>query len=414
MITNYINSQTLLLGLEEDPVRLAIAIGLLLLLFGATAIETVAAAPLTYPSSTSDYLIRIQFYLINTNFGDRTVNFTIPIPPNTTWQTSHLVSYTLQPTRFLYHDLATNGLMDYSILVPALNVTSLRYEVSVQVNSTPGYPVNPGPTPIQDRNAIPEGMQIFTTPTYWWNYTDPVFASALVDLSSYNLENDIFTAASAVRNETLRQISGIRANPIRLGATEALTLSLGGASEFSDVFVALMRSLSLPATRLWSWLVADVQNGVVRWSGFVQSAIWTPSYGWLPYDVTTSKYVNRPAIGEVSDRIITFYIENNLPSPGVPIPIMLSQDQTLFPGGGAALKSGVLTTSRIAISYIPRNPSAAVQLFTLTTTTGVFGAAIILIIIVLAVGYLRARTRRRAYQERLDEFEKRLRSVTRG
>ena len=93
---------------------------------------------------------------------------------------------------------------------------------------------------------------------------------------------------------------------------------------------------------------------------------------------------------------------------------MLSQDQSFFPGGGAAIKSGVLATTRIIINYIPRTVSAAVQLFTLTTTVGVFGAAALLMLVVLAVGYSRARNRRRAYQERLDEFEKRLRGATRG
>jgi len=212
----------------------------------------------------------------------------------------------------------------------------------------------------------------------------------------------------------LKLVPTFRANPIRLGATEALTLSLGGAPEYSDVFVALMRSLSLPATRLWSWLVSDVRQGTVTWNGFVQSAIWTPNSGWLPYDVTTSKYVNRPAIGEVSDRIITFYIENNLPGPGTPIPLMLSQDQSFFPGGGSADKNGVYITTRIIIEYIPRTVSAAVRLFTLTTTVGVFGAAALLILVVVAVGYQRMRVRRRAYQVRLDEFEKRLRGATRG
>lgn len=398
--------------MEEERLRVALAIGLLLLMLGATSTGTLLAASPGVPSSSALYKVQIYYYLINTNFQDRVVDFTVPIPPNTTWQSSHLVFYSLQPSRPFYHDIASNSLMDFSIHVPSLNVTKLEYDVAVQVNSTPGYPVDPAIS--ASKSAIPRSLQNFTVPTYWWNYTDPVFARAEGDLSQYFSETDLFKIANGVRNETLRLIPSFRANPLRLGATEALTLSLGGASEYSDVFVALMRSLSLPSTRLWSWLVSDVRQGVVTWRGFVQAAIWSPNSAWLPYDVTTSKYVNRPAIGEVSDRIITFYIENNLPGPTTPIPLMLSQDQSFFPGGGAAVKSGVITSTRIIINYIPRTISAAVQLFTLTTTVGVFGAAALVILVVAAVGYLRARTRRRAYQERLDEFEKRLRGATRG
>jgi transglutaminase superfamily protein len=412
MITIYINRQTSNILMEEEHVRVALAIGLLLLLLGATSTGTLLAASAVMPSSSALYKVQIYYYLVNLNFDDRVVHFTIPIPPNTTWQSTHLVFYSRQPTHPLYHDIANNSLMDFSILVPSLNVTRLEYDVAVQVNSTPGYPVNPAIS--ADRGAIPASMQNFTVPTYWWNYTDPVFASAEGDLLVYSSETDLFKIANGVRNETLRALPTFRANPLRLGATEALTLSLGGAGEYSDVFVALMRSLSLPSTRLWSWLVSDVQQGVVTWNAFVQSAIWSPNSGWLPYDVTTSRYVNRPAIGEVSDRIITFYIENNLPGPGTPIALMLGQDQSFFPGGGAGVKSGVLATTRVFINYIPSSVSAAVQFFTLTTTVGVYGAATLLIIVVVAVGYLRARTRRRAYQERLDEFEKRLRGATRG
>ncbi len=392
--------------------RVALAIVLLLLLIGAASTGTLLAASPVVPSSSALYKVQIYYYLVNTNFDDRVVDFTIPIPPNTTWQSSHLVFYSRQPSHPLYNDIANNSLMDFSILVPSLNVTRLEYDVAVQVNSTPGYPVNPAIS--ANTSTIPLSLQTLTVPTYWWNYTDPVFTNAEGDLFRYSSETDLFKIANIVRNETLRLIPTFRANPLRLGATEALTLSLGGAPEYSDVFVALMRSLSLPSTRLWSWLVSDVRQGVVTWKGFVQSAIWSPNSGWLPYDVTTSKYVNRPAIGEVSDRIITFYIENNLPGPTTPIHLMLTQDQSFFPGGGAGVKSGVLTTTRIVINYIPRTVSAAIQLFTLTTTVGVFGAAALLILVVVAVGYLRARTRRRAYQERLDEFERRLRGATRG
>ncbi len=398
--------------MEEEVMRVALAIGLLSLLLGAASIGTIMGASPVVPSSNALYNVRIFYYLVNTNFDDRVVAFTVPIPPNTTWQTSHLVAYSRQPTRFLYNDAVNNSLMDYSILVPSLNVTTLEYEASVQVNSTPGFPVNPLTS--ANKSDIPTSLQNFTVPTYWWNYSAPVFGRAKGDLFQYFSETDLFKIANGVRNETLQLVPSFRANPIRLGATEALTLSLGGAPEYSDVFVALMRSLSLPATRLWSWLVDDVRQGRVTWHGFVQSAIWSPNSGWLPYDVTTSKYVNKPAIGEVSDRIITFYIENNLPGPGTPIPLMLTQDQSFFPGGGSGQKNGVYTTTRIIIEYIPRTVSAAVQLFTLTTTVGVFGAAALLILIVVAVGYLRARVRRRAYQERLDEFEKRLRGATRG
>jgi len=414
MITIYINRQTPTIFLtEEEAVRLALAIGLLSLLLVAASVGTImAASPVDVPTSSALYKVQIFYYLVNTNFDDRVVDFTVPIPPNTTWQTSHLVAYTLQPSRFLYNDAANNSLMDYSILVPSLNVTTLEYDASVQVNSTPGYPVNPLTS--ANKSNIPASLQNFTVPTYWWNYSDPVFARAKGDLFQYFFEPDLFKVANGVRNETLQLIPSFRANPIRLGATEAMTLSLGGAPEYSDVFVALMRSLSLPATRLWSWLVSDVQQGTVTWNGFVQSAIWSPNSGWLPYDVTTSKYVNRPAIGEVSDRIITFYIENNLPGPNTPIPLMLNQDQSFFPGGGSAVKNRVYTTTRIIIQYVPRTVSAAVQLFTLTTTVGVFGLAALLILVVGAVGYQRARVRRRSYQERLDEFEKRLRGATRG
>lgn len=398
--------------MEEEVMRVALAIGLLSLLLGAASIGTVMAASPDVPSSSALYRVRIFYYLVNTNFDDRVVDFTVPIPPNTTWQTSHLVAYTRQPTRFLYNDAVNNSLMDYSILVPSLNVTTLEYEASIMVNSTPGYPVNPLTS--ANKSDIPSNLQNFTVPTYWWNYSAPVFARAKGDLFQYFFETDLFKIANGVRNETLKLVPTIRANPIRLGATEALTLSLGGAPEYSDVFVALMRYLSLPSTRLWSWLVSDVRQGTVTWNGFVQSAIWSPNSGWLPYDVTTSKYVNRPAIGEVSDRIITFYIENNLPGPGTPIPLMLSQDQSFFPGGGSADKNGVYTTTRIIIQYIPRSVSAAVQLFTLTTTVGVYGLAVLLILVVVAVGYQRMRVRRRAYQERIDEFEKRLKGATRG
>ncbi len=398
--------------MEEEDMRVALAIGLLILLIGAASTATALAASPAAPSSSALYKVQIFYYLVNIGYNDRTVDFTIPIPPNTTWQSSHLVFYSIQPNRALYHDVANNSLMDFSILVPSLNATRIEYDVSVRVNSTPGYPTNPAISP--NASAIPSSLQNFTVPTYWWNYTDPVFARARGDLIQYFFESDLFKIANGVRNETLRLIPSFRANPLRLGATEALTLSLGGASEYSDVFVALMRGLSLPATRLWSWLVSDVRQGVVTWGGFVQAAIWSPNSGWLPYDVTTSTFVNQPAIGEVSDRIITFYIENNLPGPNTPIPLMLSQDQSFFPGGGAADKSGVIATTRIVINYIPSTISAAVQLFTLTTTVGVFGAAALLILVVVTVGYLRARARRRRYQERLDEFEKRLRGVTRG
>lgn len=405
--------------------RIGIVIGLLLLLLAASATETVTAASVTIPSSSSSYIITINYYLINTNLDDRTVDFTVPIPPNTTWQTSHLVWWNFQPTRptlggcrppaICYSDSASNSLMDFSLLVPSLNVRTLSYQVSVDVNSTPGYPVSPNRP--ATKSDIPATLQNFTVPTYWWNYTDRIFSDsgAEISLSPYRNESNLFTVANAVRNQTLSQIfSGFRTIRVRVGATEALTQHFGDSSEYSDVFVSLMRSLSLPSTRLWSWLVDDVRGGVLTWHGFVQSAFWAPGYGWLPYDVTTSLYVNRPAIGEVSDRTITFYIENNLPGPGAPIPLMLSQDETFFPGGGAALKSGVIASSQISLIHVPQTPSAAVQLFTLTTTVGVFGAAAILIIFVIAIGFLRARARRRTYRERLDQFEKRLRGVTHG
>lgn len=392
--------------------RVAIALVLLLLLLGACAVDTTIAATTNVLTSTASYDVLITYFLVNLNFDDRLVNFTAPIPPNTTWQSSHLVTYSLLPSGLPYHDAANNTLMDYSVLVPSVSVTSLTYEASVSVTSAPGYPTFPAHS--ANRTAIPDSLQDFTLPTYWWNYTDPSFGRARIDLYSYYSDQNIFEVAGAARNETLQLISNYRASRIRLGATEALQLSLGGSAEYSDVFVALMRSLNLPATRLWSWLVDDVQGGVVTWNGFVQSAFYSPEYGWIPYDVTTSKYVNRPAIGEISDRIITFYIENNLPAPNFPIPLLLSQDQTFFPGGGSVVRSGIIMTTRVSISYIPARVTSAVQLFTLTTTVGVSGGAAILIIIILGVGYTRARARRRAYQEKLDEFEKRLRGVARG
>lgn len=99
-------------------------------------------------------------------------------------------------------------------------------------------------------------------------------------------------AATVGGNDTLSRLRGVwdaviakvdygGYDPDSRGAVQAANTGIGDCTEFADLFVAMARSLGIPARRMDGWTLA--------WKGTPRHAwveAWIPSRGWTAFDPT--------------------------------------------------------------------------------------------------------------------------------
>jgi transglutaminase-like putative cysteine protease len=178
---------------------------------------------------------------------------------------------------------------------------SITFDIEL---STIKYSINP--EAIGEYDTSSWEYQHYTRATEWIQSHQPT----IVDLARQIVGNTTNPYQQA--REVHRWVSdNIRSGPSTGTALGALETRSGGCGDYSSLFVALMRSLGVPARRVGGYMPAP--RGELRFTsgewraGGLGTHIWSefllPGYGWIQCDTTAGG----GSFGEIKEhRIILF------------------------------------------------------------------------------------------------------------
>jgi len=357
------------------------------------------------------------------SFPPAVVNVTIIVPPTLPWQkVSPPVMLGISPQKIYTDDLG-NMYMEYSFNLSGglLGSMVLGYTTTVTVYPSSGFDESYR-TQLGRLTDIPSYMkERYATPTKWFNYSLPEVQSiiqrirAQIEPPSY-----LYDVLWSIRNYTVTSVK-LAPTSKRQGIDYLVKFMKGDVSEFSDLFVTVSRGFGIPSVRLWCWYLDELRDGFYAHQGYIMPAVWLPYHGWQPFDVTSSNKTARPRIGEISNRIIVFYVESDAKNAHN---LLLDKQETFFPGSGTytiyaplagmpTFRAPIYITSYVVIQPLSTVYETVPQ-FTVTTFTASLLVALPLSAVILILGLYKARKKHSLYKKVFSEIDRRIYEVGKG
>lgn len=140
-------------------------------------------------------------------------------------------------------------------------------------------------------------IQEYTKPLPFWEVDDPdikAVAKRLTDNNKSVLQKAKSVFDFVTQNITYDSTKQSLGNSLRLGAVKTLEIKKGVCMEFSDLTIALLRALSIPAREIDGFAYSkDLSKKPLsvfynKEDDFLHSWVefYDPSYGWIPIDPT--------------------------------------------------------------------------------------------------------------------------------
>ncbi len=124
--------------------------------------------------------------------------------------------------------------------------------------------------------AIPDPRDFLGSDTFR-QVSDPAISRLAATVGG----NDTLSRLRGVWDAVIAKVDYGGYDPDSRGAVQAANTGIGDCTEFADLFVAMARSLGIPARRMDGWTLA--------WKGTPRHAwveAWIPSRGWTAFDPT--------------------------------------------------------------------------------------------------------------------------------
>lgn len=123
------------------------------------------------------------------------------------------------------------------------------------------------------------GKEIIKTTKYWDNETK------IIQDEVNNIRRISKNISDYIVNSFIRVNTGIKyeINHIRDKASNALNLGKGDCSEYSDLFIALLRATDIPSRLIIGWVIKPSSLSLES-HGWVE--FYSPKYGWIQCDPT--------------------------------------------------------------------------------------------------------------------------------
>ncbi|MFW6117082.1 MAG: transglutaminase-like domain-containing protein [Thermoproteota archaeon] len=241
--------------------------------------------------------------------SEKEVTLTWVVPPNTSWQICKVLSVKPTPDGW-YHDEWGNLLCNVTVSTSGsrFNITGIYNVSSFALGKNAVQPSKVGGI-----NQIPEGLiQNYSAPSYWWNHTHPEVKSMIDEIKRTNdHSNSVYPLVVQARNSVVQHLT-YKEYPERHGATWAAINGSGDCEEYTDLFIAIVRGLGIPARRMTGFHV-ELKGNQTEHQGHAWPEVWLPGYGWIPYEVTSEDDGN--SLGQISYHYVAYNIEGWRPPP---------------------------------------------------------------------------------------------------
>lgn len=239
----------------------------------------------------------------------------VPLPQNTTFQRSFVVSMDPPPQRYLVDE---DGNVYAVVLVEAEPGAKVWLKVEYRV-SVAGYQLRSTSSTWPPLSVV----RNFTSSSGYWD----IYNETLVNLAySVAYADTPYETARRLAEWVVRRVK-YRVQFSRLGSDHAVMQEFGDYAivgdcvEVADVYVTMARILGLPARtayglllsaregRMWLNMSTAAEEGdalIEHWGGHMWPQVYLPGAGWVDVDMLDGM---RPNVGVYSERHIVFGFE---------------------------------------------------------------------------------------------------------
>ena len=290
-------------------------VGLALALLLLLATPAGGGSAVLVPGASVKYTVGARFLLRNpTNSTVRDIVY-VPLPQNSSFQRSFVLSMEPPPTRYLTdEDGNVYAVVEVEAGAGAAVWVSATYEVVVTGYRLEGEVVEWPPLDVVRR---------YTSSAGYWD----VYNETLIDLAYRVAYADSPLEVARRLAEWIVQRVDYNVNFARLGSDHAVARRpldyavVGDCTEVADVYVAMARILGVPARaafglllpsasgRMWLNLSTMASEGpalLEHWGGHEWPQVYLPGLGWVDVDMLDGM---RPNVGVYSERHLLFGVE---------------------------------------------------------------------------------------------------------
>lgn len=177
-----------------------------------------------------------------------------------------------------------------SILFNITNPNSIsEYEVTSKVRVEKNFPKIKGKVEFPIRDAIPDDVKQYTEPSDYVESGNPEIIRTASQIASG--EDDLFAVAAKLADWTKQNIKydlSSLAEGTSQKAGEVLQSKKGKCDDLTNLFLAMARSLGIPARFVSGVSYTELIKN--NWGPHGWAEIYFPGYGWIPFDATYGEF----------------------------------------------------------------------------------------------------------------------------
>lgn len=170
---------------------------------------------------------------------------------------------------------------------PSANKLGFLVDSKVKVKSGPVKVAKKVPFPVKD---LPAGMEIYTRPTENIESDNEKIMMLASDLAQG--EDDLYVVTNKLAwwvekniEYSLTTLTATASQP----ASWVFENKYGVCDEISSLFIAMVRSLGIPARYVSGVAYTDFQE-LNDWGPHAWAEVYFPGYGWVPFDITYREF----------------------------------------------------------------------------------------------------------------------------
>lgn len=219
------------------------------------------------------------------------------LPQNRPGQKATIGQIVPEPIEILKDKATGNQVVFWQIKDLPEDGGSLVFSVDFEVeNHAVTFSIDPAKVQRVDKSS--EEYRLFTASAPWVEITPELAAEAKKIVGA---ETNPFLQAGLVYDWVLENMTYHYPDVHSRGVKAAFAQLKGDCGEFSHVFIAMMRSLGIPARSV----VANWYQG----SGHAWAEILLPPYGWVPVDTSGAQLVSTGLKGQMDETQIKKFME---------------------------------------------------------------------------------------------------------